>query len=98
MFAASAPDFAKMRWFRNVRAGQPFDQGSISTDYALQLSMGIQNFEEWKGLQGGIVAATPQATAGAPAVTMMLAPGTDAEAAETVTIGGVSQFRVTRGQ
>lgn len=37
----------KMRWFRNIRAGEAFDAGSpenpVSVDYSLQLAVGIQN-------------------------------------------------------
>ena len=36
----------KLRWFRNIKAGTPFDTGSISTDYSLQISAGIRNFVE----------------------------------------------------
>jgi hypothetical protein len=35
-----------MRWFRNIRSGQPFDPGQISLDYSLQLAQGIENFFE----------------------------------------------------
>jgi hypothetical protein len=31
------------RWFRNYRGNQPFDAGSVPTDYSLQIAMGIQN-------------------------------------------------------
>jgi hypothetical protein len=41
---ASLSDDAKMRWFRNVRAGRPFDSGEQSLDYSLQLQTGIQRF------------------------------------------------------
>ena len=37
-------DTAKMRWFRNIRAGTPFDAGQTSLDYSLQLAVGIENF------------------------------------------------------
>ena len=42
--AASATDAQKMRWFRNVPAGQPFDSGQVSLDYSLQLAVGLRNF------------------------------------------------------
>ncbi len=38
------PDDQKMRWFRNIRSGRPFDAGQESLDYSLQLSTGIQRF------------------------------------------------------
>lgn len=31
------------RWFRNYLGSQPFDAGSVPTDYSLQIAMGIQN-------------------------------------------------------
>ena len=43
---ASASDAVKMRWFRNLAAGQPFDEGQMSLDYSLQLKEGIENFME----------------------------------------------------
>jgi hypothetical protein len=33
-----------MRWFRNIKAGKPFDAGQQSQDYSLQLALGIQRF------------------------------------------------------
>jgi hypothetical protein len=39
---ASSPDAEKMRWFRNIKSGHPFDAGQISLDYSLQLSIGIR--------------------------------------------------------
>jgi hypothetical protein len=41
---ASLTDAEKMRWFRNIRAGAPFDAGQESLDYSLQLAVGINNF------------------------------------------------------
>lgn len=32
------------RWFQNISSGNPFDIGSVATDYSLQLSVGIANF------------------------------------------------------
>lgn len=32
------------RYFRNLKPGEPFDEGQMSLDYSLQLSVGIQNF------------------------------------------------------
>lgn len=39
------PDAQRMRWFQNYQAGQSFDAGSTSTDYSLQIALGIQNFK-----------------------------------------------------
>jgi hypothetical protein len=35
-----------LRWFNNTKAAQPFDIGQTSTDYSLQLSLGIQNLKK----------------------------------------------------
>lgn len=44
------------RWFKNYLGTQPFDAGSVPTDYSLQLAMGIQNL---------LKASAPAAPAGA---------------------------------
>jgi hypothetical protein len=43
---ASLSNAQKMRWFRNIQAGSPFDAGQVSLDYSLQLSVGIERFRE----------------------------------------------------
>ena len=43
MIAKNAGD---PKWFRNIPSGTPFDPGFHSTDYSLQLSVGIANFLE----------------------------------------------------
>jgi hypothetical protein len=60
------PDFGKrkvkhgpgewMRWFRNLKCGEPFSENSNSTDFSLQLALGIQNFHHWRDQQGGFSA------------------------------------------
>ncbi len=48
---------AWMRWFQNLDCGIPFDSGSQSTDYSLQLAIGIENFLLWKApAQSGLFA------------------------------------------
>jgi hypothetical protein len=39
-----------MRWFRNIKAEEPFTSGSnqVSLGYSLQLMAGLQNFSEWQ--------------------------------------------------
>jgi len=37
-----------MRWFRNVKAGEPFSNHAKSADYSLQLMMGYANFLDWR--------------------------------------------------
>jgi hypothetical protein len=61
--AAQNPDFLKrkvehgsqewMRWFRNLPCAEPFSEKSNSTDFSLQLAIGIQNFNHWRQQQGG---------------------------------------------
>lgn len=49
------------RWFRNLPGDVAFDNRSISTDYSLQIAMGIQNFQLWKSQLGGSFAPPPTA-------------------------------------
>ncbi|KAI8301874.1 hypothetical protein K4K61_008424 [Colletotrichum sp. SAR11_59] len=44
-------DAEKMKYFRNIWAGQPFTDGAISGDYSLQLMIGYNNFLAWTGEQ-----------------------------------------------
>jgi hypothetical protein len=44
--ANSLPSGQKMRWFRNVPAGVPFDSGQVSLDYSLQLQTGIERYHQ----------------------------------------------------
>lgn len=37
-------------------AGVPFDRDSLAADYSLQVMIGYESYEEWKGDQAG---ATP---------------------------------------
>lgn len=37
-------DTAKLRWFRNIPSGTPFEAGATSLDYSLQLAAGLRNF------------------------------------------------------
>jgi len=41
-------DSTTMRWFRNIKAGKPFDQDAISGDYSLQLMIGFENYVKWR--------------------------------------------------
>jgi hypothetical protein len=43
----SLSEAQKLRWFRNLGAGEPFDAGSQSLDFSLQLGVGIQNLQEF---------------------------------------------------
>jgi len=40
----SGNDQARLRWFRNLRRGEAFDEGARTLDYSLQLFTGIRNF------------------------------------------------------
>ncbi|KAF4462444.1 hypothetical protein FALBO_10748 [Fusarium albosuccineum] len=52
---SGATDAEKMRWFRNIPAGKPFNKGGVSGDYSLQLMMGYNNFRGWSNPQRGFV-------------------------------------------
>jgi hypothetical protein len=41
----------KMKWFRNIKK-KPFDTGSLSLDYSLQLHDGIKQFCDSEGCDG----------------------------------------------
>lgn len=41
-----APIGDTTRWFKNYLGSQPFDSGSVPTDYSLQIAMGIQNMNK----------------------------------------------------
>jgi hypothetical protein len=45
----SGTESERLKWFRNIKSGQPFETGAHSLDYSLQLSLGIQNFERSGG-------------------------------------------------
>ncbi len=63
---------AWMRWFANIACGEPFDKAAKSTDYGLQLSMGIENFLAWNvPAQSGLFASDYTAPAPAPAAAML---------------------------
>jgi hypothetical protein len=61
--AAMNPEFTKtppprgsgewMRWFRNIKCGDPFSEHSASVDFSLQLAGGIKNYHDWSSGQGG---------------------------------------------
>jgi len=43
-------DKKTMKWFRNIPAGEPFDEGATSGDYSLQLMVGWHNYQDWRNL------------------------------------------------
>ncbi len=60
----SLSETQKLRWFRNLGAGEPFDAGSQSLDFSLQLGVGIQNLQEFSQFvasNGGAFAAAAAA-------------------------------------
>jgi hypothetical protein len=87
-----------MRWFDNMPAGNSFDQRSIGTDYNLQISNGIQNFQRWKQtLRDGYVAPPPRPPAGPSP--LAATPGAAAPAADdgqVLMIDGQRVYRVER--
>jgi hypothetical protein len=62
----------KLRWFRNTKVGEPFDAGSVSLDFSLQLGVGIQNLQEYQASLKSLAGfysrdlATPAATSQKP--------------------------------
>src|SRR5690606_20251409 len=44
--AEGSPEW--MRWFQNGACGVPFDSGTRSADFSLQLAIGITNWQTWK--------------------------------------------------
>jgi hypothetical protein len=70
--APNSPEFRKntdiirgselwMKWFRNLKCGDPFSEGALSTDFSLQLSGGIKNLHDWRISQGGSFAHREEA-------------------------------------
>jgi hypothetical protein len=47
-----------MRWFRNLKCGDPFSEKAKSLDFSLQLTNGLKNFDDWHRDQGGILGRT----------------------------------------
>jgi len=93
-----APVIDPMPWFRNMPAGNSLDQRSIGTDYNLQISNGIQNFQMWKQAKDGFVAPQPRPAAG-PGPLAMPAPSAAAPAADdgqVLVIDGQRVYRVER--
>jgi len=43
-----------MRWFRNLKCGEPFTPEAHSMDFSLQLAISLQNFYDWKYQQAGL--------------------------------------------
>lgn len=59
---ASLTESQKLRWFRNLMPGEPFDSGAATLDFSLQLGVGIQNLQDFQRLivnRGGFVARAP---------------------------------------
>jgi hypothetical protein len=40
----SGTNAQRLRWFRNLAPGVPFEAGQTPLDYSLQLAVGIRNF------------------------------------------------------
>ncbi len=39
---------AWMRWFKNLKCGERFDEHSLPTDSSLQMAISLQNFNAWR--------------------------------------------------
>ena len=60
-FQANPPPMGSpewMRWFQNNKCGVPFDKGTKSADFSLQLSIGVANFYTWKDTLDGLFASS----------------------------------------
>jgi hypothetical protein len=56
-----------MRWFKNVRCGEQFDEHSvIATDFSLQMAISLQNYYAWYN-QGWKMRGTEYQSAKVPA-------------------------------
>jgi hypothetical protein len=51
IYPDGANEAKKMHWFRNIKAGEPFEKGQIPLDYSLQLSVSIQNFQRQQNIK-----------------------------------------------
>jgi hypothetical protein len=87
-----------MRWFDNMPAGNSFDQRSIGTDYNLQISNGIQNFQLWQQRDGYAAPPPPppSAEAGPAAMPAASASVTSMDGGEPLTVRGQQVHRVER--
>jgi hypothetical protein len=79
-----------MRWFQNIRCGEPFDapgnpwtkDGAKSCDFSLQLSQSITNFYTWRDTEDGLYADDYSPQAAASSVVDPAMVGTDSGAAK----------------
>jgi hypothetical protein len=39
---------AWMRWFKNLKCGERFDENCLPTDFSLQMAISLQNFNAWR--------------------------------------------------
>jgi len=62
----SSTDTQRLKWFRNIPAGQPFQAGQASHDYSLQLTFGIRQFRSANPGGGNAMALS---TSGGPTAT-----------------------------
>jgi hypothetical protein len=72
---SSVSEQTRLRWFRNLKPGQPFNSNATTLDFSLQLAVGINNLGDFKTFTqnlGGVFvkpkAATPGPAAAAPAL------------------------------
>jgi hypothetical protein len=79
-----------MRWFQNIRCGEPFDapgnpwtkDGAKSCDFSLQLSQSITNFYTWRDTEDGLYADDYSPQTAASSVVDPAMVGTDSGAAK----------------
>ena len=92
---STAPPTEIARWFRNLPGDVAFDNRSISTDYSLQIAMGIQNFQLWKSQSGGSF-APPPAAAGLSALSTLLETKPANETDQLLKINNDVVYRIGR--
>lgn len=83
-------------WFQNMPAGNSLDQRSIGTDYNLQISNGIQNFQLWKQARDGFVAPPPHPVTPPPPSPMLSTAAPSGDEAEALIVDGERVYRIRR--
>jgi hypothetical protein len=63
---SGSTDTQRLKWFKNIPAGQAFQAGQASQDYSLQLTFGIRQFKASNPGGGGVHAVVGLAAAAGP--------------------------------
>jgi hypothetical protein len=65
LFEAKPPEpgsDAWMRWFKNPRCGDRFDEKTMPTDFSLQMAIGLQNFRSWRNEGSKLISSRYRST------------------------------------